>query len=377
MSLTCCAFCGHAALGGLDPKLHRVAAQGEVPPYAVANVLMEERTRDSNGRWLACSSCKTKPRVWLPYLVLHSPMYTCTLLSLHLLHVQLLSLVDVSIEMVRKIHDFSHGVLKQSSILDGPLVFWSSFSGECLNKENIPDLLKSLISINIEKNPLFQTCLTMIESPHSNFGIPILPSSAVEQIIGNNKTRGPFQAMNAVDEPLQCVLSTVSFPNQDTIMANADLPKFTAFDVGSLITRDGYLVKRLRTDISGIPVRPFANKIITLETALLPFLFPFGSGRFDSRISLPAYLRSRMKAPFSPLTLYLPYNLLMYQVCKYVDLLNTCKTIAYDKAIHDFRRQNPSASEEDVMKHVRKHKMPASVAGSPAWFRKNLKDLLC
>jgi predicted ATPase len=84
-----------------------------------------------------------------------------------------------------------------------------------------------------------------------------------------------------------------------------------------------------------------------------------------------------MKALFSPFTLYLPYNLLMYQVRKSVVLLNTCKTIAYDKAIHDFRRQNPSASEEDVMKHVLKHKVPASVAGSPAWFRKNLKDLLC
>jgi hypothetical protein len=217
-------------------------------------------------------------------------MYTRTLLSLHPLHVQLLSLVGVSIEMVRKIHGFAHGLLEQSSILDGPLVSWSSFSGECLNKDDILDLLKSLLSINIEKNPLVQTYLTMIESPHPKFGIPILPSSAVEQIIGNNKTRGPFQAMNAVDKPLQCVLSTVSFPNQDTIMANADLSKSSAFDVGSLITRDGYLVKRLRTDVSGIPVRPFADKIITLETALFPFLFPFGSGGFDSRISLPAYL---------------------------------------------------------------------------------------
>jgi hypothetical protein len=67
----------------------------------------------------------------------------------------------------------------------------------------------------------------------------------------------------------------------------------------------------------------------------------------------------------------------MYQLRKSVVLVNTCKTTAYDKAILDFRKKNPTASEEDVMKNVLKHKVPASVAGSPAWFRKNLKDLLC
>jgi hypothetical protein len=32
--------------------------------------------------------------------------------SLHPLHVQLLSLVDINIEMVRKIHSFAHGILE-------------------------------------------------------------------------------------------------------------------------------------------------------------------------------------------------------------------------------------------------------------------------
>jgi hypothetical protein len=103
VALAVCAFCGHANLGGLDSKLDTVPSQGDVPPYALANALMEDRTRDPSGRWYACSSCKRKPSAWTRYLVMHSPAYCRSLLLLHPLHAQLLSLVDVSIEMVKKI----------------------------------------------------------------------------------------------------------------------------------------------------------------------------------------------------------------------------------------------------------------------------------
>jgi hypothetical protein len=122
LALTVCALCGCAALAGLDLKLETVPPQGDLPPYALANALMEVRTRDPSGRWYACSSCKKKPSAWTRYLVMHSPANCRSLLSMHPLKLQLLSLVDVSIEMVKKIRGFAHGILEESSILDGPLI---------------------------------------------------------------------------------------------------------------------------------------------------------------------------------------------------------------------------------------------------------------
>ncbi|GAQ92710.1 hypothetical protein KFL_011020025 [Klebsormidium nitens] len=160
-------------------------------------------------------------------------------------------------------------------------------------------------------------------------------------------------------DDVQSLLYTVSFPNLDGISQNASLNKSSAFDTGSLVTRNGYVVKRLTTNVCGLPVRPIDDEKVTLETALFPFLFPFGSGAYDSKISLPTYLRTRMKALFSPFTLYLPYLLLMYQVRKAVVLMNTTRTIAYDRAILAYKKKNPLASLDDVMKHVLKYKVPS------------------
>lgn len=57
--------------------------------------------------------------------------------------------------------------------------------------------------------------------------------------------------------------------------------------------------------------------------------------------------------------------------------MNTTNTIAYDRATLAYRETHPHASFEEVMRNVLKHTVPSSIAGSPAWFRKNLKDLLC
>lgn len=84
----------------------------------------------------------------------------------------------------------------------------------------------------------------------------------------------------------------MSFSNQEGVSQNASLGKNSAFDTGSLVTRNGYVVKRLTTDVSGLPVRPIDDKKVTLETAMFPFLFPFGTGAYDSRADpacLPAH----------------------------------------------------------------------------------------
>lgn len=53
----------------------------------------------------------------------------------------------------------------------------------------------------------------------------------------------------------------------------------------------------------------------------------------------------------------------MYQVRKAVVLMNTTKTIAFDRAILAYKKKNLLASLDDVMKHILKYNVPSSVAG--------------
>ncbi len=60
---------------------------------------------------------------------------------------------------------------------------------------------------------------------------------------------------------------------------------------------------------------------MTLETTLLPFLFPQGEGAHDGKISLHTYFKYHMTMWFSPFTLYKPYLLFMYDICQSIQLL--------------------------------------------------------
>jgi len=60
-----------------------------------------------------------------------------------------------------------------------------------------------------------------------------------------------------------------------------------------------------------------SDKLISMESALLPYMFPYGTGSYvtpSKTFTFPDYLRFRMKTLFSPWTLVKPYLLLMYQV---------------------------------------------------------------
>ncbi len=55
-------------------------------------------------------------------------------------------------------------------------------------------------------------------------------------------------------------------------------------------------------------------KSITLELSLFPFLFPHGQCAHDGKISIHEYSNFRTSALFSPLTMYKPYLLIMYDL---------------------------------------------------------------
>ena len=56
---------------------------------------------------------------------------------------------------------------------------------------------------------------------------------------------------------------------------------------------------------------------LTLEAGLFPFLFCEGHGWCTDSMTMAAYLKMRMQSLFSVFTLFLPYLLVMFQVCDF------------------------------------------------------------
>jgi hypothetical protein len=50
--------------------------------------------------------------------------------------------------------------------------------------------------------------------------------------------------------------------------------------------------------------------------------------------------------------------------------------VMLQKAIHDYKKRHPNATDDQIIANMVKHKVPASVAGSPQWHGKHLADLL-
>eukprot|EP00798_Chlamydomonas_sp_ICE-L_P006763 gene6763-2640_t len=142
-------------------------------------------------------------------------------------------------------------------------------------------------------------------------GTPMLPSSAIENIIQRQVARGPtiVQQENPMPNLMSLVVDVE--PHQTQQHANQSV-----YDGGSIVLRNTLQVKQLlvRPDGSAL-LQP--DKNMNLESCLLPFMFPYGTGSFlasTRSFTFPDYLRYRMKSLLSPGTLIKPYLLLMYQV---------------------------------------------------------------
>jgi hypothetical protein len=116
--------------------------------------------------------------------------------------------------------------------------------------------------------------------------------------------------------------------------------------------------------------------LLSLETALFPFLFPFGQNAFNGSIGLCNYLKFRMQSMFSVFTLHKLYPLMMYQLRQATVLSNSFKQSQLERSVFKYKKDHPYASEEEVFKYVIKHDMPGSLPGSPEWHRNQLSDLL-
>ena len=196
---------------------------------------------------------------------------------------------------------------------------------------------------------------------------PIISSDAIHTIVNGPIERSPIRHMTA--NHLTLLLSTVASVN--VLPARRSGHTTTC---GVLRPRDHPTLSRPLTICNdGSGVTPEAT---SLEQALFPYLFPHGTGAWDGGMQLTHYLRMRMTALFSPFTLCKSYLLLMYHLRQSHMLAGAASEQVLQRDMDNYMRYNPSANTQQILSNVLKHSIPASVPGSPAYFKQQLQDLL-
>jgi hypothetical protein len=173
-----------------------------------------------------------------------------------------------------------------------------------------------------------------------------VPATVVNGILQQNIARGPLNPLQTNLIPHVLGLLTDERP-----LAGSQAPRRnTIFEMGSLHLKDTLLERESPVSLASQLVlfevladglqrlannqashSPFQH--LSLESALFPFLLPFGLGAYDGAITLCKYLRMRMRCFFSIFTLHKLYLLMMYQICQAVVLSNNFKQSQLEREI--------------------------------------------
>jgi len=154
--------------------------------------------------------------------------YMKEILANNPLHLQLLSLIDISMKIEEQNYGFMHGQIQPSRLLDNPLFYWNSKFQPTSTLKYVNLALKDLLHQNLFSNPLIQKYITNIEKLNPTHGLCVLSSSILEEIIAKtNTSERPFSNM---DVELFIQNSTLLFDMHLKIPHNFD----DAFEIGKL-----------------------------------------------------------------------------------------------------------------------------------------------
>jgi hypothetical protein len=82
--------------------------------------------------------------------------YMKQILANNSLHLQLLSLIDVSMKIKQQNHGFMHGQIQPYGLLDNPLLYWNSKFQPTNTSKYVNLALKDLLHQNLSSNPIIQ-----------------------------------------------------------------------------------------------------------------------------------------------------------------------------------------------------------------------------
>lgn len=185
----CCAYCGASYFENFGKvsksSLFLVDAPAAYSPYALANVFIADHVGQGD-KWWVCHLCRKYPSKNVQFSVFMSPSYMVALFSVNVLHIQMLSIVDVNVHLLSRWNGFAHGVLENTSLLDNPLITWDSHLAGEVRPSALPTVVKHILRHNITNNPLLREYQSVLEFPHPKYAVPILDSAAIRRIIADN-----------------------------------------------------------------------------------------------------------------------------------------------------------------------------------------------
>jgi hypothetical protein len=330
-------------------------------------------TNENGTLMFICKKCdKNKYSAYkTSFIVFHSPNYMNSMLSIHPIYIQLLSLVDIGLDIEEKHWGFSVKQITKKNILNSPLLSWDGILEKNIIKDEIMDMIRPMFLQNMNTNPLFKSYFTIFEQTNKTNSMCILSSKFVNNIFQNHNTHEGLQSMH-IDEYFQSL--SLLFNMQGI---SSKPPKIIIFVIGSFKKRNMKnsitILKQLKVCIEGLETNiPF----MTLEITLFPFFFPQGEGAYDGKFLLHNYLKCHVNMLFSLFTLYKPYLLFMYDICQSIQLLQHTSKTCLENNVEKIKLENPTMPQLNAINHIVKFHLSSKLQGSPRWHKSHLQDLL-
>ncbi|EFJ41020.1 hypothetical protein VOLCADRAFT_107856 [Volvox carteri f. nagariensis] len=378
-ALVVCAMCGVTSTD-LHDDLKRWATVEPVgagiAPYSFHNSLHAGSTTTHEGLWHLCPHCAplypaNSGNERAEYLVFHPPDYTKAIVSLDAIDQLRIGLVDVGLGFFSAAFGFVAGKLRQQHCMEALVLDWARDSTRRVN--TLPPALQEVLGWSVQHNPLVREFLTVAEQVPPNHPLPYLCPADVQSFVASEQACKPL-VLATLDaaEAARSLISVVVPAIQRAAMKHAPV----MYTAGTLVPWSPTLPElNLAVAADGTPLDYQFG--LSAEMAMFPYLFPFGFGAFMGGTTLVKYLAYRAKCLFSVWTLCKPYLLLMYVLRQSARLQDQNTEAVLESALLDYKSQHPNVSDEDAIRHILKHKLPATLPNTPAWHRSNLQDLLC
>jgi hypothetical protein len=376
-----CGLCGRTVYG--YPSLIALREVGNlmglptesfgVPPAELANPNLDNRCDvfdvfGDRQSWLLCkNSCHKQPLVSRTRsLVPLSYAYTRQLLSLPVSTLQRYSVLNLEMHLHKQLAAHAKGELRRAPTVNGLLL---GTPVQC--PPSAPDAIHAAI---MGSSAVYQHFLPMNAWPGAIQGLNTLPM----QVFGN-LTDDVVMRAHGGDEAISST-TTVG-----TIIDALPAPVDYTANGGKHLLGDAFLRRELRprsiltdsndrvlVDHRALPFTP------TVELLMAPFLFPDIKGHFQraKNFTLDNYCKERFQQFFTAHTLYIPYVLEMYQWKLARQLQDGVKWVNVKRRLDEARKTNPALTQHEHFNRETSHAVPASVPGSPSFFRDGLHELL-
>ena len=267
----------------------------------------------------------------------------------------MLSVVDLSVELVKRLNGYVVGRLRRTPFMNGVFVGAVPSLADTSTVSVLYNELRRTNPVYSVFRPSFEWTLTAIAS---------LPSTVLERL-AQVIDRSPITTF---DIATRATISTL----MEACVTYADQISTSTHTLGRVFLRREVVARPLVHNDDGCAPAPF---LCTIESLVFPFLFPRNKGMFirNTRWTISAYMRYRLCCMFSLFTLYPAYVLSMYQVYTAMRLKETVRWATVSTAV---KNKEPEETLEEVFTALSKHVIPSDLPGYPAYFSKQLHNLL-